>query len=184
MISEKQLINAVTIVNEGGIIAYPTESVYGLGCDPFDEMAVKKLLLLKKRSVDKGLILIASHVQQILPLIKPIDSIDLARALKTWPGHHTWIFPKSNKVPYWISGAYDTIAVRVSNHPVVIQICEKLNSPLVSTSANISSEETMSSINDIKAIFGNKVGYYVNAPTGKEAKPSTIHVAHTNTIIR
>ena len=128
--------------------------------------------------------MIASHVQQILPLIKPLEANDLARALKTWPGHHTWIFPKSNIVPYWISGKYNSIAVRVSKHPVVVQLCQKLNSPLVSTSANISTEDTLKSIEDIETLFGDKIGYYVKAPTGKESKASTIHDAHSNTIIR
>lgn len=184
MVSEKQLNQAVDTVKSGGIIAYPTESVYGLGCNPFDEKAVKNLLLLKKRNVNKGLILIASHVRQILPLIKPIESNDLARALKTWPGHHTWIFPKSKFVPTWISGHYNSVAIRVSNHPVVIQLCQKLNSPLVSSSANISKQGVLNSIKDIKSLFGDKIGFYVAASTGKEANPSTIRDAHSNTIIR
>ncbi len=184
MVSEKQLNKAVVTVKSGGIIAYPTESVYGLGCNPFDEQAVKNVLLLKKRNVNIGLILIASHVRQILPLIKPIDPNDLARALKTWPGHHTWVFPKSKLVPRWISGQYDSIAIRVSNHPVVIQLCQKLNSPLVSTSANISKQGELNSIKNIKTVFGDKIGFYVNAPTGKEVNPSIIHDAHSNTIIR
>ena len=119
-----------------------------------------------------------------MPLIKPIKANDLARALKTWPGHHTWIFPKSKNVPFWISGKHDSIAVRVSNHPVVKQLCHKLNSALVSTSANITSEETMNSIEKLKKLFGNKIGYYFDAPLGKEAKPSIIHDAHSNTNIR
>ena len=119
---ESPLNLAIDAIKKGGIIVYPTESVYGLGCNPFNEKAVKKLLLLKKREVRKGLILIASNIRQVLPLIKPIDANDLARALKTWPGHHTWVFPKSDLVPDWISGQYDSIAVRVSNHPIVIAV--------------------------------------------------------------
>ena len=184
MVSEKELNQAVNAVLNGEIIAYPTESVFGLGCNPFDESAVMKLLNIKKRSAEKGLILIASHVQQILPLINPITSNDLAKALKSWPGHHTWIFPKSKLVPTWISGQYTSIAIRVSNHPVVIQLCNKLNSPLVSTSANISKQGELTSIKNIKSIFGDKIGFYVNASTGEESNPSTIHDAHSNTIIR
>ena len=184
MVSQNQLNQAVETVNVGGIIAYPTESVFGLGCNPFSENAVKKLLLIKKRSIEKGLILIASHIQQVLPLIKPIESNDLARALKTWPGHHTWIFPKSNLVPFWISGQYDSIAIRVSSHPVVTRLCQKLNSPLVSTSANKSNHDTLDTLEEIHSVFGNNIDYYLDAPVGKESKPSTIHDAHSNTIIR
>lgn len=184
MVSEKQLNQAVGVINSGGVIVYPTESVYGLGCNPFNKIAVHKLLEIKQRNVNKGLLLIASHIRQILPLIKPIDANDLARALKTWPGHHTWIFPKSVLVPEWISGQYNSIAIRVSKHPVVIQLCQKSNSPLVSTSANVTNQNQLNSIKDIKSLFGDKIGYYLNASTGKEANPSTIHDAHTNTIVR
>jgi len=184
MISENQLNQAAESVNNGGVIVYPTESVFGLGCDPFNKKAVYQLLQLKQRNVNQGLILIASHVQQILPLMQPIESNDLARALKSWPGHHTWIFPKSKRVPSWVSGQFDSIAVRVSNHSVVKQLCDKLNSPLVSTSANISKQDELVSIRDIKDVFGDKIDFYVNASTGTESNPSTIHDAHSNKIIR
>lgn len=184
MVGDKELSQAISVINSGGIIVYPTESVYGLGCDPFNEDAVNKLLELKQRHVNKGLILIASHVRQVLPLIQPLAANDLARALKTWPGHHTWVFPKSKLVPDWVSGKYNSVAIRVSKHPVVVQLCQKLNSALVSTSANISNQSEFNSIKDIKHLFGDKIGHYLNASTGKEINPSTIHDAHTNTIIR
>ncbi len=175
----QQVEQGVNAIKSGGIIAYPTESVYGLGCNPFYQEAVMKILQLKGRLQEKGLIVIASHVQQILPLIKPIAPNDLARALKTWPGHQTWIFPKSPLVPPWISGAFDTIAVRVSAHPIVKQLCDSLNMPLVSTSANHANQEALCSIKDIKMQFGDKIDAFINAPLGKHSKPSKITVAHT-----
>ena len=174
-----QVKHATSIVKSGGIIAYPTESVFGLGCDPFNQKAVLTLLSLKNRSQNKGLIVIASHIQQILPLIQPIEANDLARALKTWPGHHTWIFPKSKTVPTWIAGSHDTIAVRVSSHPIVKLLCDVLNMPLVSTSANLSNQDTIGSIKDIKMQFNDKIDAFIDAPLGKQNKPSTIKVAHT-----
>jgi len=175
----EQIDCAASVIKAGGVIAYPTESVFGLGCDPFNQAAVLKLLRLKGRSQEKGLIVIASHIQQVLPLIKPVTANDLARALKTWPGHYTWIFPKSSKVPKWISGQYDTIAVRVSAHRAVKALCNKLNAPLVSTSANFSNQDVMSSIKDIKVQFGGKIDGFINAPLGKQQTPSKIMVAHT-----
>jgi L-threonylcarbamoyladenylate synthase len=177
--SESMILNAVTAVRNGEVIVYPTESVYGLGCDPFNYAAVKKLLEIKQRSVDKGLILIAGHVQQILPLIKPKSSFDLANALKTWPGHNTWVFPKSELIPDWISGNHQTIAVRVSQHPTVVNLCNNLNSALVSTSANLSNQQVLTSIKALKNIFGDKIGAYIDAPLGQELLPSQIRDAHT-----
>lgn len=184
MLTQEELSQAIVAINKGGIIAYPTESVYGLGCDPFNQKALEQLLLLKQRPVEKGMILIASHVQHVLPLIMPKRPDDLARALKTWPGHHTWVFPKTSKVPVWVSGQYDSIAVRVSKHPVVKQLCDQLNGPLVSTSANLSNQDNLNSIKDIALTFGDKIACYIDAPTGDEKKPSTIRDAHSGAIIR
>jgi L-threonylcarbamoyladenylate synthase len=184
VLQQNQIKIAVQAIKSGKIIVYPTESVYGLGCDPFNESAVMQLLSLKRRSPRQGLIIIASHIRQVLPLIKPIEANDLARALKTWPGHNTWVFPKSNLVPYWISGEFDSIAVRVSKHPIVVQLCEKLNMPLVSTSANRTNQAELISIKSIKQVFGDKIQHYLEAPVGEEEKPSPIRDAHTLKIIR
>jgi L-threonylcarbamoyladenylate synthase len=184
MFNQKQLDQTVGLIKAGGVIAYPTESVFGLGCDPLNEQAVIKLLSLKQRSVDQGLILIASNVRQVLPLIQPQHADDLARALKTWPGHFTWVFPKSNSVPSWISGKYSSIAVRVSKHPIVKLLCDRLNHPLVSTSANISKQDDLNSIKRIQETFGDKIGFYIDAPTGNEKHASPIRDAHTLNTIR
>ncbi len=184
MFNTEQLNQATAVIKAGGIIAYPTEAVFGLGCDPFNEQAVMKLLALKERRVEQGLILIASNVRQILPLIQPQDANDLARALKTWPGHATWIFPKSKFVPSWISGQYKSIAIRVSNHPTVKLLCNELDGPLVSTSANISKQADLNSIKRIQQTFNDKIGFYVDAPTGKEKQASIIRDAHTLRTIR
>jgi L-threonylcarbamoyladenylate synthase len=184
MFNQKQLDLTVGLVKAGGVIAYPTESVFGLGCDPFNEKAVLKLLSLKRRTVDQGLILIASNIGQILPLIQPQHANDLARALKTWPGHFTWVFPKSKCVPSWVSGKHNTIAIRVSNHPIVKRLCDQLNHPLVSTSANISNQEDLNSIKRIRETFGDKIDFYIEAPTGNEQQASPIRDAHTLKTIR
>jgi len=184
MFNSKQLNQAVAVIKSGGIIAYPTEAVFGLGCDPFNEQAVMELLSLKERPVEQGLILIASNIRQVLPLIKPQHANDLARALKTWPGHATWIFPKSNIVPSWVSGKYKSIAIRVSKHPIVKLLCDELNHPLISTSANISKQNDLDSIKSIQQTFDDKIGFYIDAPTGNEKKASPIRDAHTLQTLR
>src|SRR3990167_4516311 len=131
------MVEKVTkVLQQQGVIAYPTEAVYGLGCDPFSELAVKKILKLKKRDINKGLILIASNWKQIENLIQPIPDEKLSQVMQTWPGPVTWLFPASDEVPRWISGAHSTIALRITAHPIAKALCEKWNGPIVSTSAN------------------------------------------------
>ncbi len=175
---------AARTVNNGGVLVYPTEGVYGLGCDYRNQLAVTRLLALKQRAVSKGLVLIASHIQQILPLIKPHRSADLARALKTWPGHHTWVFPKTALTPAWISGDFDSVAVRISAHPVVKTLCDELGHALVSTSANISGEATADNCQDLHSIWGDRVDYYLDCSLGGAARASTIRLATDGSVIR
>jgi len=123
----------------GAVIAYPTEGVWGLGCDPFDEAAVHRLLAIKQRPVDKGMILIAGDVAQ-LDAIVDWDRLPPGRAAAvraTWPGAHTWVMPASPQVPSWITGSHDSVAVRVSAYPPVVALCAAFGGPLVSTSANL-----------------------------------------------
>ncbi len=175
---------AVLAINHGGLLVYPTEGVFGLGCDYRNQQSVLKILQLKQREVSKGLVLVASHIQQILPLIQPDSREGLARALKTWPGHHTWVFPKTHLTPAWISGDFDTVAVRVSCHPAVKQLCDQLNSALVSTSANVSNQTTASNIKDQFNLWGDAVDYYLDLPLGGSNQPSRIKLASSGRTIR
>ncbi len=130
---------AVHKIHAGEIIAYPTEAVYGLGCDPLNEEAVLTLLALKKRDIDKGLILIASCLSQLEPYLQlnpPIRS----QIQTTWPGPVTWIIPAQTWVPQWLTGQHSSLAVRVTAHPIAKLLCEKNGEPLVSTSANTSTQ--------------------------------------------
>lgn len=137
-ISDWQLRRANETLEAGGIIAYPTETVYGLGCDPDDEVAVIELLLLKQRPLEKGLILIASDFNQLQDYIQPLTSEQLERCEEHWPGPVTLVLPVAEEVSPLLTGGRDTIAVRVSEHPVVRSLCDTFGGPIVSTSANIS----------------------------------------------
>ena len=180
----QSIADAVKVIQQGGLLVYPTEAVYGLGCDYNNQQSVELLLELKQRPANKGLILVAAHVQQILPLIKPARRSHLARALKTWPGHHTWVFPKTSLVPDWISGSHDTVAVRVSAHPVIKQMCAQLNQALVSTSANVSGQKTAETCQDMQQLWGDQVSYYLDLPLGDEAVPSPIRMASDGSSFR
>lgn len=175
---------AAATVRQGGVLVYPTEGVFGVGCDYRQEAAVKRILQLKQRPISQGLILIAGHLQQLLPLIQPTDKFDLAKALKTWPGHHTWVFPASSLTPKWITGDHSTVAVRLSEHPTVVTLCQELGHALVSTSANISGQATPTSCAEIAAMWGDQVDGYLDLPLGSHNKPSSLRMASTGQVLR
>lgn len=138
-----RLDEAVACLKAGGVIAYPTEAVFGLGCSPLDEKAVMKVLALKSRPVEKGLILIADTFERLKPYIdlENLSEAQIQAALDTWPGPFTWVFPASSQVPTWIKGSFDSVAIRVIQHTVATPLCEAFGEPLVSTSANKAGEE-------------------------------------------
>ena len=182
---ENTSINAaIDTIKQGGLLVYPTEGVYGIGCDYRSQAAVERLLQLKQRPVEKGLILAASHVQQVLPLICPNNGDELARALKTWPGHNTWVFEASAEVPDWIRGAHSTLAVRVSAHPVIKQLCDGFGHAIVSTSANVTTHESVNDLQHIMGVFGAQVDYYLDLPLGGQTKPSQIRNAADGSTLR
>jgi len=180
----KKIEQAISFLKQGKIIAYPTETVFGLGCDPFNKHAVEDLLKLKRRTVDKGFLLVAFNWEQIQDLIKGNDDNTMCAVRKTWPGHITWTFPATDKVPSWIKGAHDTIAIRLSAHPVVQALCKKYGGPIISTSANIKGEKPIKEIEKLKKEFDKKIAMIVPGELGKAGKPSRIQNAMTGEIIR
>lgn len=137
------------------MIAYPTEAVYGLGCDPLDRDAVYRILSLKARPVEKGLILIASSISQIEPFIQPLDSEVRKTLERSWPGAVTYLLPAAEWVPAWLRGKHQTIALRVSDHPVVRSLCDSFGGAIVSTSANPAEAPPARSAIQVKRYFGN-----------------------------
>ena len=174
---------ACRAVQAGGIIAYPTEAIYGLGCDPENMDAVLDLCDLKQRPIDKGLILIASQLSQLEPYIAPTTT-QLRKATATWPGPFTWILPASEFAPPWITGSHTGIAVRVTAHPLAAALCDRLGHALVSTSANISNRPPARSAFQVRRIFDQQLDFILHGPTGKLAKPTRIQDAHTNKPLR
>lgn len=183
---QREAIDPVVAAFESGkLLVYPTEAVMGIGCDPDNEAAVQALLALKQRPIEKGVILIASNYSQLLPYINDnaIQQNRRTEILSSWPGPNTWLLPKSDSTPFWVTGNHPKIAVRVSNHPVVKALCEKLGKPLVSTSANFSGEPPAMTLDEAKAMFGDSV-VYVEGDVGGYAKPSSIRDGDTSEIIR
>jgi L-threonylcarbamoyladenylate synthase len=175
---------AVSALRAGGVIACPTESVWGLSCDPFNEAAVSKLLALKDRDRQQGLILIAAGFDQIEPLIGNLPPERKAAMLATWPGPVTWVVPAHSSVPSWITGERDTVALRVSSHPVAAALCRAFGCPLVSTSANPSGAAPARSEKEVRALFSQGIDALVPGTTGDAAAPTQIRDALTGKVLR
>lgn len=173
------------LLTQGNVIAYPTEAVFGLGCDPDNESAVHNILALKNRPIEKGLILVAANLNQLIPYI---DESSLTDQQKEWivsirPTAVTWVVPKHKTTPYFLTGQFDSLAIRVTTHPLVRKLCETFNKPIVSTSANLSGLEPCRTITEVETQFG------INFPVlygelGTQINPSEIRDIKTKQIIR
>ncbi|MET0754489.1 MAG: Sua5/YciO/YrdC/YwlC family protein [Pseudoxanthomonas sp.] len=177
---------AATALQTGGVIAYPTEAVWGLGCDPRDEQAVLRLLAIKQRAVDKGLILIASHLEQLRPFLNlaAVPAENLATVLASWPGPNTWVMPASAAAPSWITGAHAGIAVRISAHPPVIELCNAYGGALVSTSANRAGEPAALVREALDTALLAAVDGLVAGETGGLGAPTSIRDVLTGAVFR
>lgn len=181
--SPAQTDKAAALLRAGGVLAYPTEAVFGLGCDPDNRAAFQKIFALKQRPPEQGVLLIASDFPQIADWIEaPPDAI--ARARATWPGPHTWIFPRSPRVPEWVAGGHGGVALRVTAHPVAAALCRAFGAPLVSTSANVHGRPPARDAEGIEAIFGAELDGILHGATGGLERPTPIADAVTGAIIR
>lgn len=158
---------AVKAIARGGVIAYPTESVWGLGCDPFNPEAISKLLRLKNRPINKGLILVAAELAQLGELINGLSEAQLAQLEWSTTAQPTsWLIPHYNKLPLWITGQHTTVAIRLSNHPTVQALCHNYGGMLVSTSANLSGRPAAATQLKVRKYFAAQIDTYVAGQTG------------------
>lgn len=176
---------AIDVLNKERVIAYPTEAVFGVGCDPDSETAVSRLLDLKQRPMDKGLILIAASFEQLKPYI---DDSMLTEAQRTavfsrWPGPVTFVFPAPATTPRWLTGRFDSLAVRITDHPLVVALCQAYGKPLVSTSANLSGLPPCRTVEEVHSQFGADFPV-VAGETGGRLNPSEIRDALTGELFR
>jgi L-threonylcarbamoyladenylate synthase len=183
IVNHWHLKQAARVIRHGGIVAYPTESVFGLGCDPLRLDAVARLLDLKRRSPAKGLILIAHELQALLPYVEELDPAMRERIVATWPGPRTWLLPARPEVPFLLRGVHDTIAVRVTAHPVAAALCRECGHALVSTSANIAGHPPARTALGVRRSFGNTIDYVLPGEPGG-APVTEIRDARSGRIVR
>jgi L-threonylcarbamoyladenylate synthase len=175
---------AARVVLAGGIVAYPTEAVWGLGCLPLERSAALRIIALKKRSWRKGLLLIAADVEQLDPYL------DFSRAplrdqiLESWPGPSTWTVPVRPFVPDWLTGGRDTLAVRVTAHPVAAALCARVGQALVSTSANVSRRPPLKHSLTVRRALGREVDWVLPGPLGDTARPTPIRDGQNGDVLR
>jgi L-threonylcarbamoyladenylate synthase len=176
---------AVRRVARGGIIAYPTETIYGLGCDPFDGPAVLRLLSLKQRRIEHGLILIASHFSQVESLLTAISPVTRTRVMRPGRKPVTWVLPCLPEVPGWIRGGHHSLAIRISTHPVAAGLCDRWGGPLVSTSANIHGRSPATGPLSVHKIFHKRLDYVLHDPAAVATnRPSELRDGITGAILR
>lgn len=158
---------------KGGLIAYPTESCYGLGCDPANRTAVKRLLKLKQRPQHKGLILIAADYAQVARYLLPLTAEQQEKLREAGRRVITYLMPVKANAPGWLRGAHDTLAVRLTAYPYARRLCKNVGSALVSTSANRSGMKPAKTYAECRRMFGNEV-WVLPGRVGKRKQPSTI----------
>jgi L-threonylcarbamoyladenylate synthase len=175
---------AGAVILAGGVVAYPTEAVWGLGCDPLDAEAVARILALKERPVSMGLILIAATIEQLEPWLEPVDREVRARVMATWPGPVTWVLPAQDWVPAWLHGGRGTLAVRVTAHAQSAALCHAAGRAIVSTSANRSGRPAARSGVQVRRWFGDELDFILGGATGGLERPSEIRDAISGRPIR
>lgn len=180
------LRRAARVLDEGGVLAYPTEAVFGLGCDPLNPVAVHRLLALKRRPASKGLILIAADLSQLVPFVD-LDTLPAARLAEvqgSWPGPHTWLLPTRAGIPSWLTGVHSSIAVRVTAHPLAAALCTLWGGALVSTSANRAGQRPARTALQVRQRLPRGVDLILHGPCGGAARPTSIRDAVTGVAIR
>ncbi len=182
--SPHQLRTAARVLRAGGLIAYPTEAVFGLGCDPANAAAVLRLLELKGRPMEKGLILIAAAFEDLAPLLEPLPAAVQEKLDKSWPGPVTWLVPARPLTPEWLRGSHTSLAVRVTAHGPAAALCRAFGGPIVSTSANPAGRRPARTALQVRRLFGNAVDYVLAGEVGPFARPSDIRDAITDRVIR
>lgn len=180
------ITQATKALQAGKVIAYPTEAVFGVGCDPDNQAAIEALLELKQRPVEKGLILIAATYEQLLDYIdeSQLSAEQIAQVKATWPGPVTWVMPVKSSVLKAVTGQFDSVAVRVSDHPIVQELCLAFGKPITSTSANLTTLPPCRTQEEVIEQLGLDKVTLVEGKVGGLDKPTQIRDARSEKVLR
>jgi len=183
VLSTTDIPTAVAVLREGGIIAYPTETLPGLGCLASSETAVKKLLKIKNRPADKGLILLASKLEQLKPWIAPLGKTLLGKLSKPATTPTTWLVTPDENAKLLVRGKHHKLAVRITNHPVAAKLCDQLGEPVISTSANLTGEPAPQSLGKLSPAILKQLDLILDGSDGS-GQPSQIRDLESSEVFR
>jgi len=181
-----QLQHAADCIRDGGILAYAAESCFGLGCDPFNVEALERLLKIKQRSADQGLIVVAAQCEQLQGLVQwsALSETQQARVEASWPGPVSWLIPAHPDCPEMLRGQHSTLAVRVPAYKLVRDLCRQARMALVSSSANRHDQPALTTAAEVEHSMGAELDFILDAPIQGRAQPSRIVDAMTQQILR
>jgi len=169
-------------IRQGGIIAYPTESCFGLGCDPRNRKAINKIIKLKKRSLNKNFILIGSSIKQFNYFLNPLDNSTSTNLFSKWPGPHTWLMTANNRCPNWLK-SNSKIALRISSFSSCQLLTKSLDMAITSSSLNLTGKIPLKNYRDVCRFLPKQVKL-IKGRVGKSKRPSVIQDFKTKKIIR
>jgi L-threonylcarbamoyladenylate synthase len=175
---------AARIVRRGGVVAYPTEAVFGLGCLPRHRAAVERVLAIKRRSWRKGLLLIGADLAQLERFVDLPPEPRRSEVLASWPGAVTWVLAAKARAPRWITGGRDSVAVRLTDHPLARELCRRVGEPIVSTSANRTRRPPFKRLLPLRRELGAAVDYVLAGPLGRLERPTPIRDGRTGRVLR
>jgi L-threonylcarbamoyladenylate synthase len=182
-VSQREIKKGVKILQKGGVIAFPTDTVYGLGADAFNPTAVARIYEIKNRPKYQQFPLLIADVKQLTTLAEPIPEIAWFLARRFWPGGLTLVLSKKDSVPAYLASR-PTIAVRIPNHPVCQALIKHLGNPLIGTSANISGQPPALTAEEVEQQLGGKIDLIINGgqcPGGKES--TIVDITHEPPVI-
>ncbi len=182
--NDASVISGVKAMSRGGVIAYPTEACFGIGCDPNNQVALSRILRIKKRPKGMGLILVAHHINALLPFLEISNPSILDKPKASWPGPYTWVFPTRSSQRKQLFSLNKSVAVRVTNHPIAARLCYLFGGAIVSTSANRHGQVPIRNGNEVARVFRSELDWIVTGAVGQQSKPTQIADALTGRLIR
>ncbi|MCO1333064.1 Sua5/YciO/YrdC/YwlC family protein [Microbulbifer sp. OS29] len=175
---------AVRALAAGGVIAHPTESVWGLACDPNNLQAVRRLLELKHRPLEKGLILVSGDTTHFAPFLENLSDEQQKRLDGSWPGPVTWLLPHRDRIPSWVCGMHRSVALRCTDHPFTAALTRAFGGAIVSTSANPAGAQPARNKYQVLRYFGSSLDFVGGGATGSRSAPSEIRDLLSGRVLR
>ncbi|MDH3360626.1 MAG: L-threonylcarbamoyladenylate synthase [Desulfobulbaceae bacterium] len=173
-VSDHDLAVAVRVIKEGGVVAFPTETYYGLAVDSFNSKALARLFEIKQRPLSKAVLVLVQDQKQLPQLVEQVPAVFVPLLDQFWPGPLTLVFPAQDRVSPLLTGGTGTVGVRVSSHPVAARLLFSAGIPLTATSANISGQEPATSAAQVKTQFGDAVDCIIDGGETPGGKGSTL----------